>query len=176
MAFPHGGDNYEWRDDKQLALHHALVEAGADLVLGHGSHMAQEIECYQGRWVLHGLGNCVLNSPGRYARLGQHSWSLIAALHAEPRPGGFRLELRLYPILSDNQVTGYQPRLATLGEARSVGDLLRRHSNGLTTADLQPLSDAWGWHLRLDLGSRLSAVPGSKVATALVGPGSATVE
>lgn len=36
---------------------HAMVEAGADLVLGHGPHVPRALELYQGRLIAYSLGN-----------------------------------------------------------------------------------------------------------------------
>ncbi len=155
VAFPHGGDNYAWRDDLQVRLHEALVDAGADLVLGHGAHLAQEIVCRQGRWIVHGLGNAVFNTPGRYADFRQHPWSLVAALLLHADGAGLRLGLRLYPIQSDNQTTGYRPQPATRDEAERLARLLMWRASGLGgQLVLRPARDAWGWHFPIDLGTR----------------------
>lgn len=155
VAFPHGGDNYAWRDDLQVRLHDALIDAGADLVLGHGAHLAQEIAGRRGRWIVHGLGNAVFNTPGRYTEVGQHSWSLVAALLLQPQGAGLRLGLRLYPIRSDNQTTGYLPQPVGREEAERLARLLMWRARGLgQRIVLRPALDAWGWHFPLDLGTR----------------------
>ena len=41
----------------QVALGHAAIDAGADLVMGHGPHVVQGIEVYDGKPVFHSLGN-----------------------------------------------------------------------------------------------------------------------
>lgn len=41
--------------EKQLA--HAAIDAGADIVYGHGSHVLQGVEVYQGKPVMYCLGN-----------------------------------------------------------------------------------------------------------------------
>jgi poly-gamma-glutamate capsule biosynthesis protein CapA/YwtB (metallophosphatase superfamily) len=41
--------------EKQLA--HAAIDAGADIVYGHGSHVVQGVEVYQGKPVMYCLGN-----------------------------------------------------------------------------------------------------------------------
>jgi poly-gamma-glutamate capsule biosynthesis protein CapA/YwtB (metallophosphatase superfamily) len=40
-----------------VAFAHAMVDAGADLVLGHGPHVPRAMELYQGRLVAYSLGN-----------------------------------------------------------------------------------------------------------------------
>jgi len=120
VAFPHWGDNYEMAGERQRRDGRALIDAGVDLVIGHGAHQLQEVERYRGRWIVYGIGNFVFGSPGRYALYDAPPFSLIARLDLGDRPG-----LRLYPIVTDNALVGYRPRFATAAEFRQAGDLLR---------------------------------------------------
>jgi len=124
VAFPHWGPNYSWRSTRQRSIADRLLEAGVDLVLGHGTHCLQEIERRSGRWVVFGLGNFVFNSPGRYQRNGSPPFSLVARLVARPRPHGWSVSVRLYPIVSDNRLTDYRPRFVTDAEFDQVRGLL----------------------------------------------------
>lgn len=40
-----------------VAFSHAVIDAGADLVIGHGPHVARAIELYKGRLIAYSLGN-----------------------------------------------------------------------------------------------------------------------
>jgi len=105
VVFPHWGRDYAWKEAKQTGFARRLTDAGADLILGHGAHRFQEIESYRGRWIVYGLGNFVFNSPGRYVETQSPPYSLVALLtFRESAPS-----LKLYPILSDNHLSGYQP-------------------------------------------------------------------
>jgi len=42
-----------------VAFSRATIDAGADLVVGHGPHVLRAIECYQGRPIFHSLGNFI---------------------------------------------------------------------------------------------------------------------
>jgi Bacterial capsule synthesis protein PGA_cap len=44
--------------DYQVELAHTAIEAGADLVMGHGPHMPLGIELYKGKPIFYGVGNC----------------------------------------------------------------------------------------------------------------------
>lgn len=69
----HWGDEYKTRSNsKQQEIGHALVDAGADLIVGHHPHVIQEIEQYppspaasEGRgrhgWIAYSLGNFVFD-------------------------------------------------------------------------------------------------------------------
>ena len=116
VVFPHWGGNYAWKSPEQTRLAHALIDAGADLVVGHGAHMMQEIEPYRGRWILYGLGNFMFNSPGRYERKNVDPLSLAARLLVRPGERGLSAVVRVYPIFCDNLVTNYQSRPVTEDE------------------------------------------------------------
>ena len=66
---------------------------------------------YRGRWIVYGLGNFVFNTIGRYGdRKDDVPFSFVGRLDVRERTDGHALSLRLYPIYSDNRVTGYRPR------------------------------------------------------------------
>ncbi len=75
-----------------MAFAHALIDAGADLVFGHSSHVFRGIELYKGRPILYGTGNFVDD----YAvdKIERNDQSFVYVLEIEDRiPKG----LRLYP-------------------------------------------------------------------------------
>ena len=112
VAFPHWGESYAPTSDAQRAAARQLVAAGADIVIGHGAHVAQGFEMVGGRPVIYGLGNCAWNTPGRFGIEGVAPIGLVALLSfAEIGPP----LLRLVPILTDNAMTGFCSR--PLGEA-----------------------------------------------------------
>lgn len=120
IAFPHWGQNYRWRNRRQAKLGHALIDAGADIVVGQHGHALQEVERYRGKWILYGIGNFLFNAPGRF---GEYPDVLpfglaveLAFRDAEPR----NPEVRLYPMASNNRVTSYQPRPASSKEVESI--------------------------------------------------------
>jgi hypothetical protein len=87
------------------AFTHAVIDAGADLVLGHGPHVVRGLEVYRGRLVAYSLGNFAtyggmnLNGPNGLtaileARLARDGTFLGGGLHAgkQEKPGGPRLD------------------------------------------------------------------------------------
>ncbi len=68
----------------QVTYGRAVVDAGADLVAGHGPHTIQAVEVYRGRPILYSLGNLVFDWP---AMRGRHVDGLLAGcmFGAEPR-------------------------------------------------------------------------------------------
>jgi poly-gamma-glutamate synthesis protein (capsule biosynthesis protein) len=62
VAAVHWGEEYKTSSNaSQRALAHALVDAGADIVVGHHPHVTEEIEVYEGRPVFYSLGNFIFD-------------------------------------------------------------------------------------------------------------------
>ena len=54
----HWGDERVYtQDNRQTELGHAIIDAGADLILGTHPHVYQGIECYKGKYIVYSLGN-----------------------------------------------------------------------------------------------------------------------
>jgi Bacterial capsule synthesis protein PGA_cap len=128
VVTPHWGRNYGWRREREEAAARRMIDAGADLVIGHGAHHFQAIERYKGRWILYNIGNFVFNSQGRYAEKKAHAASLAVQLRLRAEAGKLRWSLRCYPLLSDNLRTGYRPRLLSGREFESARGVLARRS------------------------------------------------
>jgi poly-gamma-glutamate synthesis protein (capsule biosynthesis protein) len=61
----HWGNEYvDQPTDRQRSLAHAMVEAGADLVLGHHPHVTQPVEVYRDRPIAYSLGNAIFDRSG----------------------------------------------------------------------------------------------------------------
>lgn len=131
VLFPHWGANYRWRTERQARLAERMLAQGADLIIGHGGHMVQEIGTSLQRWIVFGIGNFMFNSKGRYGRLGAPPFSSVASLRLEILPGSLGKSLRLYPIVTDNRRTDYQTRFVAEDEFHEVVALLRTRSMGI---------------------------------------------
>lgn len=58
----HWGEEYETSaNDEQKEIAHALIDAGADIIAGHHSHVVQELEHYRGGVIAYSLGNFVFD-------------------------------------------------------------------------------------------------------------------
>jgi hypothetical protein len=49
--------------DYQREVGHALIEAGADLILGHHAHILKGVEMYRGKAIFYSLGNFAIDLP-----------------------------------------------------------------------------------------------------------------
>ena len=47
--------------DYQVEVGHALIDAGADVIVGHHPHSLQEVEVYKGKPIFYSLGNFVFH-------------------------------------------------------------------------------------------------------------------
>lgn len=58
----HWGVEYETLSrERERSIARALVDAGADLIVGHHPHVAQEIEEYGGKYIAYSLGNFIFD-------------------------------------------------------------------------------------------------------------------
>ncbi|MFF8600146.1 CapA family protein [Streptomyces sp. NPDC015232] len=97
----HWGSNWGWAPARaEVALGHALVDAGADVVHGHSSHHPRPLEAYRGRLVLHGCGDLVNDYEGI---TGQQQYRddlrLLHLVSVRDEDGGLA-EVRLVPLRS----------------------------------------------------------------------------
>jgi UDP-N-acetylmuramoyl-tripeptide--D-alanyl-D-alanine ligase len=122
IAFVHWGDsaNYGPPNGAMRNTNKGFLEAGADLVLGHGSRSLQQCLASPVGTTVFSLANFVFNSPGRYGKLSASPFSVVGRLELGRSGGARTATLEHYPILLDNRQTGYRPRPVTETDARNV--------------------------------------------------------
>ena len=97
IALPHWGVEHSTvLEDEQIYGAHALIDAGADAVIGAHPHILQGIEYYEGKPILYSLGNFWFD--------GYDIDTLVAELHIKGKRGDkdeplkdAEIELKLYP-------------------------------------------------------------------------------
>lgn len=58
----HTGTEYELHHSAhQERIYHELIDAGADVIIGHHPHVVQDVEQYRGKWIIYSLGNFVFD-------------------------------------------------------------------------------------------------------------------
>lgn len=150
VVLPHWGFDFEWCSKIQRHYAQQLVSAGADLVIGHGAHMMQEIEQVSGRWVVYGIGNGVFNSNGEYDKRGLAPFSFFAQIIVSSSG----TEVRLYPLYCNNLKTDWQPRFVTDVEFEQVVDVLRQKGvriGGAAETEISIHNDIYGKYLSFDV-------------------------
>jgi Bacterial capsule synthesis protein PGA_cap len=123
IVFPHWGIEYRYAPTPtQRTQAHAIIDAGADMIIGNHAHYAAAMEAYKGKPIWYALGNFVFDQ----------TWS-------EPTMEGITLELtfdgselaqaRLRPHLILDKA---QPNLLDpAGDGRAVLDPIWKASKGL---------------------------------------------
>lgn len=106
IIYPHWGSNYKQVNNRQIAFAHSWINAGADIIIGHGAHTVQEIEKYNGIWIIYNIGNFIFNAPGRYRTTGAKPYSLMINLVIE----NDKEKILLYPVYTNNKTNNYQIR------------------------------------------------------------------
>jgi hypothetical protein len=74
---PAGQSEYAFGENRGdlRTFSHAVIDAGADLVIGHGPHVLRGIEFYQGRLIAYSLGNFC-----GYRALNAAGWNGVGAI------------------------------------------------------------------------------------------------
>lgn len=99
------------------AFAHAVVDAGADLVLGHGPHVLRAMERYRGRLIAYSLGN--FSSFKTFDLRGPGGDSVI--LEAELAVDGALVAARLHPLrLRRDGRPGVDPTAAGVATVRAL--------------------------------------------------------
>jgi poly-gamma-glutamate synthesis protein (capsule biosynthesis protein) len=87
----HWGEEYQLTNSlAQQKLAHQIIEAGADLIIGHHPHVVQNIEKYQGKLIFYSLGNFIFD---QYFFL-ETQQGLAVGLEVHPD----KLIFRLFPL------------------------------------------------------------------------------
>lgn len=99
----HWGVDFKPITKEQSKLATILIQAGADLIIGHGAHTIQPVQIINQKPVVFGIGNAVFNSNGEYEKHNALPFGCIARLDLS------KDLLRLYPIYTNNLKTFWQP-------------------------------------------------------------------
>lgn len=104
----------------QIALAHAAIDSGADLVLGHHPHIVQAVEEYRGGLILYSLGNFVFGSFSNRVQ-----YSVIANIHFN---NGRYDRLEMIPVNVNNFQVYFQPQILAGRQAEAVFIDLQKQS------------------------------------------------
>lgn len=125
----HWGNEYQNKSSIfQQDLAHQVINAGADLIIGHHPHVVQEIEEYKGKLIFYSLGNFIFDQY--FSKETQESLAVGLEIYPE------KIIFRLFPIQSKLS----QPFLMDKKEAsefleklakKSDSDLFEQIRNGI---------------------------------------------
>ena len=127
LHVPHGKETFygENRGDLRTFTHMA-IDAGADLVLGHGPHVLRAMEVYNGRLIAYSLGNFA--TYGRFNLSG--NLGIGAVLEVELSKDGEFLGGKLLPTAQEGRgrpVRDSKARAVDLVRMLSKKDFPKRH-------------------------------------------------
>ena len=89
----HWGEEYQLKNSiSQQRLAHKMIDAGADLIIGHHPHVVQNIEIYKERLIFYSLGNFIFDQY--FSK--QTQQGLAVGVEVHPKEFVFRL----FPIQS----------------------------------------------------------------------------
>ncbi len=57
----HWGDEYKEHNARQSKLAHLSIDSGADIIVGHHPHVAQDLEIYKDKLIIYSLGNFIFD-------------------------------------------------------------------------------------------------------------------
>lgn len=111
-------------DIRQRILAQRLSKAGADIIIGHGGRNMKGIEQINQTTVLYDIGVSIFNSDDDTRETIQHPYSLIPQVNVNPN---HTIELKLYPIYTNNHATLWQPRFVDKKEFNHCYTLLKKY-------------------------------------------------
>jgi poly-gamma-glutamate synthesis protein (capsule biosynthesis protein) len=122
----HGGEEYADRVTQRTRdFAHQVITGGADLFLGHHPHVPYGVEEFEGKYIVHSLGNFVFRQPDRFWT--QRSFAFAADIVKDVN--GTRVSsFRCLPVRA-----GYQPEFV---RERPEIDLILERIRALSTQSL----------------------------------------
>lgn len=117
----HWGTDFQPIHIEQEKLAHVFMQMGVDLVIGHGAHTIQPIKFINHKPVIFGIGNAVFNSNGEFDKYHALPYGIITRLNL-----GEGI-VKLYPILTDNLKTFWQPFPVDATQFDQVKSYLTNH-------------------------------------------------
>ncbi len=133
---PHATETYfgEARGNLRVFTH-AVVDAGASLVMGHGPHVVRGMEMYKGRLIAYSLGNFA--TYGKFGLHGPTALSLILQVRLAPKGAntGQFLGGKIFPVM---QVGKGIPRMDARHQIIPVVRKLSQADFGRNAARITP--------------------------------------
>lgn len=124
VYYPHWqGRDYREVSEGIIAHCRQSIDAGVDMVIGHGTHTAGKLEKYNGKLIFHSIGNFIFNSPGRYKSMKAAPWSMLVKLDFSAMVSvGDVPSVSILPINTDNRETDFN--VAPLDDPRKFLELV----------------------------------------------------
>jgi len=118
-----GDESMAYPSSEQVRLAHKLVDAGADVIVGHHPHVIQGVESYNGAVIAYSLGNFLFDS-----RFPERHYSTLLTVEVSRSKG--ILGFRLIPIY----IEGTEPTVASGAAMQEFMDFALVSAAGKRTA------------------------------------------
>ena len=119
VNFHWGIEREHYPQPEQIRLAHRVIEAGADMIIGHHPHVLQGVELYKGKPVFYSLGNFIFGGNSR-----TYEQSAVARIEVSKKNGCFTLRPELIPV----EIIYWQPRPLKGDDARALLDSVATYS------------------------------------------------
>lgn len=123
VNFHWGTELAEKPDHSQIALAHHVIDAGADLIVGHHPHVLQGVETYKGKTIAYSLGNFIFGGNFRDS----YPTAVLKVTLADAEPA-----VELVPV----SVTHWQPHVSDDATRTNVLNLMRKRSKSFSNSIL----------------------------------------
>jgi poly-gamma-glutamate synthesis protein (capsule biosynthesis protein) len=107
------GPQFSQSEPYQKELAHAAIDAGADIVYGHGSHVLQGVEVYKGKPVMYCLGNFATD----WIRMRPNKEGMVARVMIEGKKVS---RVSLVPVTRDNEANNVTMLDPSAGEGAKL--------------------------------------------------------
>lgn len=143
VIFVHFGFDLQKTVPMQKEMARGFVDSGADIVIGHGPHMINQIDFYKSKPLIYSLGNFIFPADFRGKCSPYNLISTLEFSESKKEP-----EVRLYPVYMENNSKTPKTRLIKEDEAHIVQNLLCEEDTSIKE-HLECSNDAFGIYFRL---------------------------
>ena len=123
------GDNYP--DESQVKLAHSIIDAGADLVIGHHPHVLQGIERYNGKMIVYSMGNFCFGGNQNPSDKDTMIYRQTFTVGANGLKDSADYEVIPCRISSVSYRNNYQPTPAEGSEKTRIQEKIQKFSDGV---------------------------------------------
>ncbi|MGJ7922749.1 CapA family protein [Neobacillus sp. LXY-4] len=142
---PHWGVDFLKTNPLQRKYAEQLIDAGCDLIVGHGPHTLQEIRKYKGKWIIFSVGNGVFNSNGEYAKYNAPPYGFLTQLIVNRKAG---ISVKLFPFFANNLKTFWQPHFVDDHQFLEVQKFLEQEKSDIE--EMSILDNEFGKHFTFE--------------------------
>ncbi|GAB4289994.1 MAG: CapA family protein [Myxococcota bacterium] len=130
VVINHWGEDYKPVTEEQKTIGRKAIDLGADLVVGHHSHIPQTVEIYADKPIIYGLGNFAFLSGGRFKKKSLERLAFGLVTHIKIGAGGWEW-IRLTPVWVNNRhkKIRYRARPATQEQSAELFDEILSKGN-----------------------------------------------